>query len=178
MREARELVNFVRGMMDEVEGVKLVVNLIPFNDICHPSYIRPLRVSFLEFQRVLIDNGMFVFIRMSRGDDDSAACCQLATNKNREWEQTWWIFIELKLSCDRHMTHVVLHHDWISQSCRACSRRFLYLDVQRRVPPTKCPSLLLCTSTPWGRQWFLHWSHCWLVLATSLGRGQPIPFLV
>ena len=88
MREARELADFARGMMNEVEGIKLVVNLIPFNDIGHPSYVRPLRESILEFQRVLIDKGVFTFIRTTRGDDESAACGQLATKKKREREQT------------------------------------------------------------------------------------------
>ena len=74
--------------MDEVEGNKLVINFITFNDTGHSSYARPLRESFLVFQRLLIVNGVMTFIRKTRGDDESAACGQLATKKKREREQT------------------------------------------------------------------------------------------
>ena len=73
----------------------MVVNLIPFNDIGHPSYIRPLRESILEFQRVLIDKGVFTFIRTTREDDESVACGQLATNNGCQYEvaerATWLV---------------------------------------------------------------------------------------
>ena len=67
--------------MDEVEGNKLVINLILFNDTGHSSYVRPLRESVLVFQRLLIANGVIKFIRTTRGDDESAACGQLAMKK-------------------------------------------------------------------------------------------------
>ena len=59
---------------NKVEGIKLVVNLISFNGIGHSSYIRPLRESVLEFQCVLIDNGVFSFIRNNMEDDESKSC--------------------------------------------------------------------------------------------------------
>ena len=70
--------------MDEVEGNKLVINLILFNDTGHSSYVRPLRESVLVFQRFIIANGVITFIRTTRGDDDSATCGQLAIKK---WKQ-------------------------------------------------------------------------------------------
>jgi len=83
-REALELVEFAKVMIEEVEGIKLVVNLIPFNDIGHVSFGTPSRERVSAFQEILIQNGIYTFVRTTRGDDEMAACGQLATKKQKK----------------------------------------------------------------------------------------------
>eukprot|EP00957_Ditylum_brightwellii_P081438 6194815-Ditylum_brightwellii.AAC.1 len=40
-KDAEHLANFALEMVDQVPGLKLMVNLIPFNDIGHPTYRKP-----------------------------------------------------------------------------------------------------------------------------------------
>ena len=81
VKEAHELVEFCNEMKSMVDGMKLVVNLIPFNDIGHGSYKRSPNENISRFQSVLIDNGVITYVRTTRGDDENAACGQLATKK-------------------------------------------------------------------------------------------------
>ena len=81
IKEAKEMVDFCLEMKDRVKGMKLVVNLIPFNDIGHPSYQKSSASHVAEFQRILVENKINTFIRTTRGDDENAACGQLATKK-------------------------------------------------------------------------------------------------
>jgi 23S rRNA (adenine2503-C2)-methyltransferase len=83
MEAADELAAFARGFVDQVPGVKLVVNLIPFNDIGHPLYQAPTRVAVVAFQQRLWSQAIHAHIRVTRGDDESAACGQLATTKRK-----------------------------------------------------------------------------------------------
>jgi 23S rRNA (adenine2503-C2)-methyltransferase len=53
------------------------VNLIPWNPGELP-YKRPAKESVEEFRQILLDKGIFAFIRYSRGQDIMAACGQLA----------------------------------------------------------------------------------------------------
>jgi 23S rRNA (adenine2503-C2)-methyltransferase len=85
-KDAIHLCEFSQVILERVPGVKLVVNLIPWNDIGSvaglPFELRqPSMKRILHFQRVLINNGIFCYIRATRGDDESAACGQLATKK-------------------------------------------------------------------------------------------------
>jgi 23S rRNA (adenine2503-C2)-methyltransferase len=84
--DARHLVEFCQPLLEQVEGIKLVVNLIPWNDIGASSgpaknYRRPSRSRIIAFQKVLADNNILCFVRTTRGDDESAACGMLATKK-------------------------------------------------------------------------------------------------
>ena len=81
VKEAEEMVEFCLEMMNQVKGMKLVVNLIPFNDIGHRSYRKSPDCNIAAFQRVLVDNGVKSYVRTTRGDDENAACGQLATKK-------------------------------------------------------------------------------------------------
>ena len=67
--------------LNSENGFKLMINLIPFNDIGHPVYQSPTKESVLKFQSILWKKGLFAHIRTTRGDDESAACGQLATRK-------------------------------------------------------------------------------------------------
>ncbi len=79
--EAEDLADFCKQMSKEVEGMKLVVNLIPFNDIGHASYKRSPSQNVAKFQSVLVNSGVITYVRTTRGDDNDAACGQLATKK-------------------------------------------------------------------------------------------------
>ncbi|GAX25065.1 hypothetical protein FisN_10Lu275 [Fistulifera solaris] len=81
IKEADELAEFARVLMEQVPGCKLTVNLIPFNDIGQQLYRKPSEERVVAFQRRLWEHGIFTHIRNTRGDDESAACGQLATKK-------------------------------------------------------------------------------------------------
>ena len=59
----------------------MIINLIPFNDIGHPTYRKPDTERVKSFQKILWNKGLAAHIRTTRGDDESAACGQLATKK-------------------------------------------------------------------------------------------------
>jgi 23S rRNA (adenine2503-C2)-methyltransferase len=79
--DAAHLAEFVTQMRTDAEGSKILVNLIPFNDIGHGLYKKPSHDRVLAFQNALLAAGVKCYIRTTRGDDESAACGQLATKK-------------------------------------------------------------------------------------------------
>ena len=84
-QDAERLSSFARSIMQDVIGSKIVVNLIPFNDIGHPTYRTPSIERVLDFQRKVMEygngDGVLCYVRTTRGDKDSAACGQLATKR-------------------------------------------------------------------------------------------------
>lgn len=83
-KEADELAEFCRELMNQVPGCKLIVNLIPFNDIGQDLYQKPTMKNVEAFQQRLKEQGIYSCIRVTRGDDESAACGQLATKKRKD----------------------------------------------------------------------------------------------
>jgi 23S rRNA (adenine2503-C2)-methyltransferase len=83
-KEADELAVFARGITDAVPGCKLIVNLIPYNDIGNQMYSQPSKEAVVAFQRRLSTQGVYTHVRNTRGDDESAACGQLATKKRQQ----------------------------------------------------------------------------------------------
>ena len=88
---ATHLADFCRDISEQVPGSKVTVNLIPWNDINAPSgpaalFRKPSLNRVLAFQKVLVDRNIRCYIRTTRGDDQSAACGQLATAKNKKKE--------------------------------------------------------------------------------------------
>lgn len=88
--EADELAEFARGIVEAVPGSKLLVNLIPYNNINGQEehlllgcYRKPDPDRVKAFQRRLWLQGISAHVRTTRGDDKSAACGQLATQKRR-----------------------------------------------------------------------------------------------
>jgi 23S rRNA (adenine2503-C2)-methyltransferase len=59
------------------------VNLIPWNPGELP-YKRPTQESIDAFKQILMDKGVFAFVRISRGQDIMAACGQLALIESKE----------------------------------------------------------------------------------------------
>eukprot|EP00558_Chaetoceros_sp_UNC1202_P003421 CAMPEP_0197244512 /NCGR_PEP_ID=MMETSP1429-20130617/9612_1 /TAXON_ID=49237 /ORGANISM="Chaetoceros sp., Strain UNC1202" /LENGTH=322 /DNA_ID=CAMNT_0042704885 /DNA_START=80 /DNA_END=1048 /DNA_ORIENTATION=+ len=83
VQEAEELAEFSLSLMERVKGMKLVVNLIPFNDIGYEQYKRAPDGNIAAFQKVLVDKGVKTYVRTTRGDEDSSACGQLSTKKRK-----------------------------------------------------------------------------------------------
>jgi 23S rRNA (adenine2503-C2)-methyltransferase len=81
IKEADELADLARGIVDQVPGSKLIVNLIPCNDIGVPEYRKPSPERVRAFQERLWSHGVYAHVRQTRGDDESAACGQLATSR-------------------------------------------------------------------------------------------------
>jgi len=90
-READEMAEFARGIVDALPGgVKLIVNLIPYNDTGGGGalgYRKPDPDTVVAFQRRLWAQGIFAHVRTTRGDDESAACGQLVTATTRRQKQ-------------------------------------------------------------------------------------------
>jgi len=60
------------------------INLLPYNESPGLPYKSPSRNRVFAFQKIVRDKGYSVFIRTSRGEDISAACGQLAKQKENE----------------------------------------------------------------------------------------------
>ena len=65
-------------LLNLFKSVKYKVNIIPYNSIDSGKYRKPSADKALEFQKVLIKNGIKAFIRKEKGVDIEAACGQLA----------------------------------------------------------------------------------------------------
>ena len=80
---ARELAAFVEPLRERVP--RLVVDLIPYNPVPGDVFERPGRAAVSAFQQELKrrDPTLFVGVRNARGDDEMAACGQLATSTSK-----------------------------------------------------------------------------------------------
>jgi 23S rRNA (adenine2503-C2)-methyltransferase len=86
VQDAEHLADFCQPFLDDAAGIKLVVNLIPWNDIAAQSgpaanYQTPSPEALSAFQKTLMKRNILCYVRTTRGDDESAACGQLATKK-------------------------------------------------------------------------------------------------
>jgi 23S rRNA (adenine2503-C2)-methyltransferase len=87
--DALHLAEFCQPLLANVDGLKLTVNLIPWNDIgaSHGpamTYFKPSMDRVLAFQDALAKKGIRCYVRTTRGDEENAACGQLATESRRE----------------------------------------------------------------------------------------------
>jgi len=84
-KHARELVELLLPLREA--GIKLCVDLIPYNDIGDVAgsikfeRAQPDRVN--AFQKVVRSYGLTCFVRVTRGDDEAAACGQLVTTAGK-----------------------------------------------------------------------------------------------
>ena len=69
-----------RRVVRLLSGIRAKVNLIPWNPGALP-FERPSPKRVAEFQKILMDKGVLVFVRESRGQDVMAACGQLALSE-------------------------------------------------------------------------------------------------
>lgn len=66
-----------RQLIRILNGVRVKMNLIPFNPFPHTSYQRSDTNTILRFRDILMKAGLNTTIRKTRGDDIDAACGQL-----------------------------------------------------------------------------------------------------
>lgn len=64
-------------LVEKLKGLKVKVNLIPFNQIDPSLFKSPVPESLHKFQKILLDHKICVMTRYSKGQDIDAACGQL-----------------------------------------------------------------------------------------------------
>ncbi|MBU0504586.1 MAG: 23S rRNA (adenine(2503)-C(2))-methyltransferase RlmN [bacterium] len=74
MEDAKRLVKLL-------EGLRVKINLLPFNESPQMVYKRPPQEHVKKFQEYLLNKGLFAIERKSRGSDILGACGQLVTTK-------------------------------------------------------------------------------------------------
>ncbi len=89
IKEADELADFVAEITTQVPGCSIVCNLILYNDIgvggaASSLFRKPSMERVYEFQKRLQELGVYAHVRGTRGDEESAACGQLATSRKRK----------------------------------------------------------------------------------------------
>uniref|UniRef100_A0A804QUR9 Radical SAM core domain-containing protein n=1 Tax=Zea mays TaxID=4577 RepID=A0A804QUR9_MAIZE len=66
-----------KRLIELVQGIPCKINLISFNPHGGSQFKPTPDDKIIEFRNVLIQGGLTVFVRLSRGDDQMAACGQL-----------------------------------------------------------------------------------------------------
>ncbi|KAA0064693.1 dual-specificity RNA methyltransferase RlmN isoform X1 [Cucumis melo var. makuwa] len=66
-----------KRIVDLVQGIPCKINLISFNPHCGSQFRPTCKEKMIGFRNVLAESGLTVFLRLSRGDDQMAACGQL-----------------------------------------------------------------------------------------------------
>jgi 23S rRNA (adenine2503-C2)-methyltransferase len=77
IKDVTDALDDARSLARWLSGMCAKVNLIPFNPAKDLSFKRPELVRILEFQSLLIGEGITTFVRTNRGDDVYGACGQL-----------------------------------------------------------------------------------------------------
>ena len=88
VEDALHLVAFCQPLLNKAKA-KLIVNLIPWNDIGASfgpasSFRSPDPARVAAFQKVVNDSGILCYVRTTRGDEDDAACGMLATSSKKK----------------------------------------------------------------------------------------------
>ena len=84
LEDARRLAAFVEPL--RARFPRVVIDLIPYNPVVGDEFQRPGREAVSAFQKELkkhASGNLFVGVRSARGDDEAAACGQLATEALR-----------------------------------------------------------------------------------------------
>ncbi|TVT97352.1 hypothetical protein EJB05_57403, partial [Eragrostis curvula] len=71
------LMDDAKRLIELVQGIPCKINLISFNPHSGSQFKPTPDEKIIEFRNVLIQAGLVVFVRLSRGDDQMAACGQL-----------------------------------------------------------------------------------------------------
>lgn len=77
IEDVNDSVEDAKRLVKLLQGIKCKINLIPFNPFPGAEFKRPSEKTTLNFQKVLMDNNYIAIIRLSKGQDISAACGQL-----------------------------------------------------------------------------------------------------
>ena len=70
------------ALVNLLKGIPCKINLIPFNPFPQTEYRCSSPARIAAFQKILMQAGLFVFTRKTRGEDIDAACGQLAGQVN------------------------------------------------------------------------------------------------
>lgn len=73
-----------KRLIDLVQGIPCKINLISFNPHSGSKFKPTPEEKIVEFRNILAEGGCIVFLRLSRGDDQMAACGQLGKPGARE----------------------------------------------------------------------------------------------
>jgi 23S rRNA (adenine2503-C2)-methyltransferase len=79
IQDAQKIAEFVNSMLQIAP--KIVIDLIPYNDIDVLGFVKPTREKVNAFQHHLRSEGFFCSVRVTRGDEESSACGMLATKR-------------------------------------------------------------------------------------------------
>ena len=82
IEDARKIAAFLKPLKEVAP--KVAIDLIPYNDNNLHGFQRPKEETINNFQGELIKEGFFVAVRITRGDEKSAACGMLATNRPKK----------------------------------------------------------------------------------------------
>jgi len=85
IEDAQKLADFIRPAL--AVAPKIALDLIPYNDISVPGFVRPSREKVNAFQAHLREQGFFCSVRVTRGDEESSACGMLATKRLKKSEK-------------------------------------------------------------------------------------------
>jgi 23S rRNA (adenine2503-C2)-methyltransferase len=72
-----DLPEHAKSVAKLLKNIPCKINLIPFNQFPGSDYQRPSNNAIHRFQRSLVEQGFYVTIRKTRGDEINAACGQL-----------------------------------------------------------------------------------------------------
>jgi 23S rRNA (adenine2503-C2)-methyltransferase len=72
-----DLPEHAKSVAKLLKNIPCKINLIPFNHFPGSDYQRPSNNAIHRFQRSLVEQGFYVTIRKTRGDEINAACGQL-----------------------------------------------------------------------------------------------------
>jgi 23S rRNA (adenine2503-C2)-methyltransferase len=81
IEDAEAVSAFVRPILQVIP--KIAIDLIPYNDIHTHGFMRPSHERICAFQHVLRQDGYFCSVRITRGDEENAACGMLATSSTK-----------------------------------------------------------------------------------------------
>jgi 23S rRNA (adenine2503-C2)-methyltransferase len=69
----------VLGLVKNLKSRRAIINLIPFNPFPGSRFLRPSVSEIDTFKNSLVENGLHVMIRTTKGDSILAACGQLTS---------------------------------------------------------------------------------------------------
>jgi len=84
VKDVNDSVDCAEKLVDITKHLKAKVNLLGYSLIAENNYRAPEKEDVLLFANRLIQKGIFVTIRKSRGNDIAAACGQLAGKRKNE----------------------------------------------------------------------------------------------
>lgn len=77
LKDVNDTTQHAKQLIRLLNGIKVKMNLIPFNPFPHTHYQRSDTDAILKFRDTLMQAGLNTTIRRTRGDDIDAACGQL-----------------------------------------------------------------------------------------------------